>query len=282
MFVSKAVNLVASGDANGRGDDIYAVDVRAGPITRVSVDTAGVQSARGISITPSISGDGHWVAFASSAPLAANQRSRAAPSERTGPRQIFARDLQGGRTVRISESEKGVSADDASWSPVVNRDGRFVAFVSAARNLGGGSRNRAPDVFLNDRITARLTLVSRAASGSDASGASVAPSISADGRYVAFQSDAPNLVCDRRCLPVDEDVNLLWDIFVFDSSSGTTARMSGDAEGEWMEASRGPSIDGSGTVLAFASRHPIDTLDRANDYDLFVSVAASAIRSEKP
>jgi hypothetical protein len=57
--------------------------------------------------------------------------------------------------------------------------------------------------------------------------------------------------------------------------------MSGDAEGEWMEASRGPSIDGSGTVLAFASRHPIDTLDRANDYDLFVSVTDGNVRTEK-
>ena len=270
VFVSTATNLVAGADANGRGDDIYAVDLRAGT-SRVSVDSAGVQSASGISITPSISGDGRWVAFASSAPLVAAQRPGAATPERTGRRQIFARDLQAGRTVRVSDSEEGVSADGTSWSPAVNRDGRFVAFVSEARNLGGGSRNRAADVFLSDRTSGRVTLVSRAASGGEASGSSAAPSISADGRFVAFQSDAANLVCERRCTPAQEDINLLWDVFVFDATNGTMSRQSEDAAGGWMEASRGPSIDSSGTVLAFASRHPIDMLDRGDDYDLFVS-----------
>jgi TolB protein len=115
--------------------------------------------------------------------------------------------------------------------------------------------------------------VSRAPGGGDADGASAAPSISEDGRFVAFQSDAPNLVCDRRCTPADEDVNLLWDVFVFDTRSGTTTRRSADASGGWMEGSRGPSIDGAGGVLAFVSRHPIGETDRGDDYDMFVEVS---------
>ena len=281
VFVSNASNLVAGDDANGRGDDVYAFDGRAGSLSRVSVDTAGVQPATGISIAPTISGDGRWVVFASSAPLVPAQHSRQPDDERAEPRQIFARDLQDRRTVRVSQSGEGVAADDSCWGPAVNRDGRFVAFVSDARNLGKGSRNRASDVFLHDRRTGATTLVSRAADGGDASGSSAAPSISADGRYVAFQSDAPNLTCARRCTPADEDINLLWDVFVFDATSGTTTRMSEDEAGEWMEASRGPSIDASGAVLAFTSRHPIDTLDRGDDYDVFVSLPDGNVRTAK-
>ena len=59
------------------------------------------------------------------------------------------------------------------------------------------------------------------------------------------------------------------------------SRQSEDAAGEWMEASRGPSIDGSGTVLAFTSRHPIDMLDRGDDYDLFVSLPDGNVRTAK-
>jgi Tol biopolymer transport system component len=281
VFVSKATNLVAGDDANGRGDDVYAFDGRAGSLARVSVDTEGVQAATGISITPTISGDGRWIVFASSAPLAPEQRSRQPDDRRAEPRRIFARDLLDRRTVRVSQSGEGVAADRSSWGPVVNRDGRFVAFVSDARTPGRGSQYRASDVFLHDRKTGGTRLVSRAADGGDASGSSAAPSISADGRYVAFQSDAPNLVCSRRCTPADEDINLLWDVFVFDATSGTTTRISADGAGEWMEASRGPSIDGSGAVVAFASRHPIDALDRRDDYDLFVRLTEGSVRTEK-
>ena len=73
----------------------------------------------------------------------------------------------------------------------------------------------------------------------------------------------------------------MWDVFVFDAVSGRVRRMSADATGEWMEGSRGPSIDGSGDVLAFASRHPIDALDTGDDYDLFVSVKDESVGTGK-
>jgi len=281
VFTSNATNLVAGTDANGRGDDIYAFNVSTGSMSRVSVDEAGRQAATGISLTPSISGDGRWVAFSSSAPLTAGGRRGEASAGTQVPRQIYARDLQAQVTVRISTTADGAGGDDTSWAPAVNRDGRFVAFVSEARNLGGGSRNRAPDVFLRDGKTGAMTLVSRGADGGDASGSSASPSISADGRFVAFQSDAPNLVCDKRCSEADQDINLLWDIFVFDASQGTIARVSADATGEWMEGSRGPALDASGNVLAFASRHPIDEQDNADDYDLFVNIKERSARTER-
>jgi hypothetical protein len=116
--------------------------------------------------------------------------------------------------------------------------------------------------------------VSRGADGGPANGASAAPAISGDGRFVAFQSDASNLVCARNCPAALQDVNLLWDVFVYDRSSQRISRASVERTGGWMEPSIGPALSGSGDVLAFSSRHPIDVLDRANDFDLFVRALA--------
>jgi hypothetical protein len=67
-----------------------------------------------------------------------------------------------------------------------------------------------------------------------------------------------------------EDINLLWDVFVFDSASRVLVRLSEDELGGWMEPSAGPAIDATGQVIAFSSRHPIDASDRGGDFDLFV------------
>ena len=75
--------------------------------------------------------------------------------------------------------------------------------------------NDASDVFLHDLHTSKISLVSRSASGGAANGASSRPAISANGQYVAFESDAANLVCSERCSPPDLDINLLVDVFVF-------------------------------------------------------------------
>ena len=77
----------------------------------------------------------------------------------------------------------------------------------------------------------------------------------------------------KRCASGDEDINLLWDVFVFDREKGSIVRESRDDSGGWMEASRGPALDASGRVLAFSSRHPIDAADQGEDFDLFVKIA---------
>jgi len=115
-----------------------------------------------------------------------------------------------------------------------------------------------------------LALLSHTRSGRAANGTSVRPALSFDGSIVAFQSLATNLVCESQCQGALEDINLLWDVFVYDRRTTQTARMSADGAEEWMENSRGPALDAAGRVLAFGSWHPIDARDGAHDEDLYV------------
>jgi Tol biopolymer transport system component len=265
VFSSAATQLTEGADANGRIEDVYAIDLATGVTRRVSVTAEGLHLAKGASILPAISGDGRWVAFASTALL---DRPAHAPQATT--RLVYARDLIAGTIVRVSRAARGATPDGDSTSPTTSGDGRFIAFASEGTNIVENDGNRGTDLFLFDRDTQQTILVSRAANGSVGSGISVNASISADGRYVAFQSDAGNLVCASRCPEADEDINLLWDTFVFDRVTSKTVRISEDELGGWMDWSAGIAIDGAGRVVAFSSRHPRDPSDRLQDVDLFV------------
>ncbi len=290
-FSSAATTLTGGSDANGVLEDVYIVRLPAGTITRASVNSAGVQPDRGNSILPSLSADGRWVAFSSTAPLDDDARPAAASGEKS-VRQVYLRDAIGGRTTRVTRGANRARPDGDSSVPAISADGLHVAFVSEASNLLDDDDNRAADVFLYDRETDGLIWVSRAADGSSANGESAWPAISGDGRFVAFQSDAANLVCAGRsgaCSPTpdpsaapgigptpraprvpSDDVNLIWDVFVFDRTSGLTVRVSEDELGGWMEASVGPALDATGQVVAFSSRHAFAAADKAADFDLFV------------
>ncbi len=268
-FSSTATNLVAGRDANGGLEDVYAMDLTSGAVTRISVDGNGVQSSLGFSFSPAVSADGQVVAFASSAPLNAAAARQAARGTHSNLRQVYVRDLADGSTTLISGAGENWP-DGASVRPAISGDGRFVAFASDATNLVRDDRNRAADIFLHDRRTGATALVSRSAEGGPANGRSLAPAVSFDGRFVAFQSDASNLVCARHCPSSSGDINLLWDVFVWDRERKAIVRVSDDLLGGWIEPSIGPSLDGQGDVVAFASRHPMDSSDRENDFDLFV------------
>jgi Tol biopolymer transport system component len=266
VFASAATNLVPE-DLNGSHADIYRVDLASNRVERISVDTRGVQQ-QGASQSPSVSGDGRYVVFASMAALGAPREGPAPAVGRRPYPTIYLRDTRAGRTTPIG-GPAGLP-DDSSTMPVVSADGRFVAFASRATNLIPRDRNRSSDVFLYEIETAALTLVSRAAGGGPANGASLTPAISADGRFVAFQSDASDMACARDCRPASEDINLLPDVFIFDRLNGQISPVSLSRHGPWMEESAAPAIDANGTVVAFTSRHPISPLDVLNDFDLFV------------
>jgi len=275
-FESNATNLVPRTDANGARSDVYAVTVATRAIVRVSTTSAGRQHADGASFGPSISGDGQLIAFTSSAWLddeqhqPARRAPKALPLQRNAElRNVFVRDLARGVTERISRTSHG-DPNGPSYLPSISADGRWVAFVSNATDFVADDQNDNPDVFLYDRQTSKTSLVSRTPSGGSGDGASRRPAISANGQYVAFESDASNLVCARRCPPRDLDINLLSDVFVFDRLRGVTTRLSTDPESGWMEPSRAAAIDGSGKVIAFASRRPTSDRDQRDDFDLFV------------
>jgi Tol biopolymer transport system component len=267
VFASVATNLVQEHDMNGSQADVYRFRLATNAIERVSVDSRGVQHM-GVSTMPSASGDGRYVAFSSTALLGhSGDRLEQAPLAARHP-VIYLRDTRTGVTTLVSPATP--LPDDASTMPVVSADGRFVAFASRAANLVARDRNKSFDVFLHDVQIGAVTLVSQAAGGGPANGASLSPAISADGRFVAFQSDASDMACSRNCRPPTEDINLLPDVFVFDRTTGQIAPVSRGRHGTWMEESAAPAIDATGAVVAFASRHPISARDVLNDFDLFV------------
>jgi Tol biopolymer transport system component len=236
-FPSNASNLVA-GDTNGKSD-IFVRDRQANTTTRVSIASDGTQG-NGSSAFPSISADGRYVAFVSSA-------SNLVPGDTNGVWDIFVRDRQANTTTRVSIASDGTQGNDSSYtSPSISADGGYVAFLSIASNLVPGDTNATIDVFVRDRQTNTTTRVSLATDGTQGNGASGWPSISADGRYVAFQSAASNLV--------PADTNWVSDVFVRDRQTDTTTRVSLAADGtQGNDDAIYTSISADGRYVAFES-----------------------------
>ena len=275
-FESAATNLVAGGDPNGGGHDIYVIALATGVIARGSLDDRSRPSPVGFSVSPTISADGRYVAFTSSAMLDGSLPTpdRAPIRRRYCPDTGVRARPERGVTERASAAANGRPPNGASYLPAISGDGRWVAFVSNATDLAAGDRNDVSDVYLRDLVTSTTRLVS-GAGGRAGDGGSTSPALSQNGRFVAFQSDASDLVCRARCPRADEDVNLVSDVFVFDRDSGLIRRVSQDPDGGWLESSVRPAIDPSGRVVVFSSRHPTDEHDLGNDSDLFVWTACA-------
>jgi Tol biopolymer transport system component len=253
-FASIAVNLV-SGDTNGV-QDIFVHDRQTGATTLVSVAIDGSEG-NGDSEEVSISADGRYVAFRSWA-------SNLVSGDTNNLPDIFVRDRQTGQTTRVSVASDGTQANNFSFEPSISADGRYVAFMSWANNLVSGDTNGDWDIFVHDRQTGATIRVSVATGGGQAAGRSQRPSISADGRYVAFASSASNLVSG--------DTNNHPDIFVHDRQTGVTMRVSVASDGtQTYVFSFDPSISADGRYVAFGSE--ADNLvsgDTNGRYDIFV------------
>jgi Tol biopolymer transport system component len=235
-FDSDATDLVPNDTNNAR--DVFVYDRSSSTMTRASVGTSG--AANGGSSFASISADGRYVAFDSDA-------TNLVAGDTNGTTDIFVRDLQAGTTERVSVSTGGVQGNDLSIFPAISADGRYVAFWSYASNLVAGDNNSDFDIFVHDRQTGSTEAVSVATGGTQPLGGVGQPSISANGRYVAFVSAATNLVAG--------DTNGFWDVFVRDRVSGTTERVSVASNGaQGNETSyTPPSISGDGRFVAFLS-----------------------------
>jgi Tol biopolymer transport system component len=217
-----------------------AVDATAQSIELVSVSSGGAVADFGIddsSIT--ISDDGNRVAFASlSDNLVANDTSGV---------DVFVRDRRAGTTLRVSVRTNGVQTNNNCENPRISADGNVVAFDSEATNLVAGDRNGASDVFVHDLTTGITSRVSLTSASGESNGDSYLAAISSDGRYVAFESSATNLVSG--------DTNGAPDIFVRDRVAGTTTRASVDSLGnEAKGPSFTPSLSRDGRFVVFTSR----------------------------
>jgi Tol biopolymer transport system component len=165
---------------------------------------------------------------------------------------------------RVSVSSRGRQANGSSLGPALSADGRLVAFRSKASNLVPGDTNRAQDVFVRDRRTGTTTRISIADDGAEANGDSGGAAISADGRIVAFWSNATNLVVG--------DTYGRKDVFVRDRIAGITTRVSVSSEGRQANApSRAPALSGDGAIVAFRSDASNLIADDTNETgDIFV------------
>ena len=265
-FESNATNLVP-GDGNG-WQDIFVHDRSTGLTERVSVDSSGAE-ADGWSNLPSTSADGQVVAFCSAA-------TDLVAGDANGHSDVFVHDRATGLTERVSVDSAGTEGNAdvvLDGPPSISAGGEVVAFESLADNLIMGDTNGFADVFVRDRIqgiTERVSVGTSGAQGLDASGE---PSISADGRLIAFSSKAPNLV--------DHDGNSTQDVFVHDRRSATTTRMSVDSSGtEGNSSSLSPSISADGEVIGFWSfASNLVAGDTNNTSDAFVHEACSTFAS---
>ena len=210
-FQSYASDLVAN-DSNG-ASDVFVRDLAAGITTLASINDAGTGSGNSGSFDPRISADGRFVAFVSIA-------SDLVPNDTNNASDIFVRDVTTGTTALVSVNATGTaSGNGGSFELQISADGRFVAFSSIASDLVPNDTNGAADIFVRDLIAGTTTLASVDSSGTaSGNGGSSHPRISADGRFVAFDSTASDLVAN--------DTNGTTDVFVRDLMTGTTTLVS--------------------------------------------------------
>ena len=269
-FTSVATNLVAEPDAND-GADVYLSDRATGALSRVSVTTDGLQPGRGESFGPSLSGDGGLLAFVSTADFGVPTRACAASARQAEhSSHVYVRHNGQRSLTCLDASLAPTRRTGRSYSPHLSPDGRYVAFVFDAGSVGQG-RGTVPQVYLHDLERSLTTLASRTPGGAPANGGSARPALSADGRFLTFESLASNLECESRCPTESADLNLLPDIYLLDVQTGTMRRLStGRGQGEWWAPSVAPTIDGSGRLVVFSSRQPRTLWDVDTRFDLYL------------
>ena len=209
-FASSASNL-AAGDFNDDWD-VFVRDRWSGTTEPISVDASGAPALRP-SAAPAISGDGRYVAF----------MTKAASLGGTGWWSIVRKDRANGQIALVSRALGGAPANQESWLPRISFDGTRVLFSSYASNLVLGDTSSLSDAFVRDIAAGTTYRASVSSAGAEANHHSYAESLSADARFVAFESQASNLA--------PGDANGLIDVFVHDLQTSTTVRASVPALG---------------------------------------------------
>jgi Tol biopolymer transport system component len=253
-FMSYASNLVA-GDTNGKYD-VFVRDRQLGTTERVSLSTAGIEGDLDNG-WPSISADGRFVAFSTDS-------TNLVAGDTNGMYDVFVRDRLLGKTERVSVATGGTQANSHSQNASISADGRFVAFQGGATNLVAGDTNAVPDVFVHDRLNGTTGRVSVASGGAQADGFSSFGTISGDGRFVAFESQATNLVLG--------DTNGFTDVFVHDRTTGETERVNVTPSGmQVYDWSGTRTISADGRFVVFTSQaSSLDPGDTNGHWDTFV------------
>jgi surface antigen len=261
-FDSRASNLDPAADADTVGD-VFVRDLEAGTITLVSrAGGASGAHADGASANPAISDDGRHISFESTA-------TNLGSDDHDAERDVYERDLvDTPKTTLISRANGAGGAPDnqEAFAPAISDDGRTVVFTSYATNLDPADSDNGGDVFLRDGQINLTALVSRASGTVGLKDGSQHATISGDGRYVAFTSQASKLD------PADDDK--VSDVFVRDLQSGTTtlvSRADTPSGAKGNGDSWGPAISDDGRHVAFFSYSTnLDPGDSNEKTDVFV------------
>jgi hypothetical protein len=257
-FTSLATNLVA-GDTNN-ANDVFVRDRVNGTTERVSVSSGGAQGDQQ-SAGAAMSADGRFVAWGSGA-------TNLVPGDTNATYDGFIRDRQAGTTERfnVSSSEAQAESGVTTWygGQAISDDGRYVSFVEDAANLVPGDTNGVRDVFLRDRQSGLTERVSLSSGEAQQNGHATSAAISANGNFVAFLSDATNLVSG--------DTNALRNVFVRNRGAGTTERIDMRYDGRQStsgHAQNSVALSAGGGLVAFDSGATLTPRD-TNTIDVFV------------
>ena len=277
VFASSATNLVDS-DTNGLAD-IFMYDRETDQTYRVDLGPGALQAVGGPSENPSISADGRYVVFASTA-------TNLVLGDTNGAKDIFMYDNQTGDTTRVNVGPGGVQAASfGSSNPDISADGNWIVYESPASNLVASDSNGTSDIFRYDRVNAVTTRINLSTSGLQAKfGQSITPTISGDGRYIAYVSFATTLLDVTYPIPpeVGVDTNANWDVFVYDAVLATTTRISVDNEGDQVDfGGFNPDISVNGRYIVYdsATTQLLDDGDVNTANDLFLFDRQLAITS---
>lgn len=255
-FQSGATNLVPN--VENLGQDVFMHDRETGETTRVSVGPDGSEPIHSCdSYNPSISYDGRYVVFTSTC-------NHFIDGDTNSSGDIFLYDRQSGVITRISNGHDGTESNGHSSNSKISDDGRYIVFYSTASNLVENDTNEEGDIFVFDTMLGETTRVSVSSNGDESNDWSFYPSISADGRYVAFMTRSDNF--DPR-YGID-------DIFIHDRQTKETSLVSVSYDGNngGNDRSEEPSLSSDGRYVAFRSK--ADNLVPGDEdtlgYDIFV------------
>lgn len=241
LFATRASNLVA-GDHNGE-DDLFVRDRQTGAtrMVNVRIDGRPARTSNSISaVAGSISADGRLVAFSS-------RQSNLAPGDVNGTDDVFLHDTVNGTTVLLVRGLGGAQPDFGARNPSISATGRYVVFESASSNLIAGPAGSATQVYLLDRDTGTIERISVTPGGQPASAGGSLPTVSDDGRFVAFLSPADDLVAGATNDGREQ-------LFVRDRQLGLTRRLSERAGAPADDPVTHAQIAGNGTVVVFDTR----------------------------
>lgn len=280
VYTSTATNLVP-GDTNGY-DDVFVHDRSTGTTSRINLGSGGTQ-ANDESIWATIAAGGNYVSYVSYA-------TNIVGGDTNSHADVFLLHLPSGTTLRVTQGLALTQPNADCFGQSLSADGFRVAYWSTASNLVAGDTNGVEDAFVYDVLAGITTRVSVDSSGAQGNGQSGHPSLSPDGRWVAFWSLASNLV--------PGDTNGAGDVFLHDMQTGTTTRVSVSSlgvEGNGnSSAFRQPACSLDGMRVSFASAatnlvpgdtnglHDVFVHDRTSGTTTRVSVSTLGVQGDGP